>query len=81
MPNAREASAERISGDVPRVAPLFAIATGFRASKMLTSAVELELFTCIARTGVDAGELAHLFALRPRPAEMLLSANQNSTDR
>ena len=53
--------------------PLLQIASGFWASKTLASAVEFDLFTRLSGKSATIEEAAKLFALHPRPAEMLLA--------
>ena len=53
--------------------PLLQILSGIYASKTLGAAVELDLFTKIADSGVTFEEVAGMLDLELRPAEMLVS--------
>jgi len=67
-------SANEQETNVLTTAPLQRLAVGFWASNTLAAAVELELFTKLSGSGVDAHELSRLLEIPARPAEMLLSA-------
>jgi len=53
--------------------PLMQLISGFWASKTLSSAVELEVFTRLSGRAVTIEEFADLLGLHARPAEMLLT--------
>ena len=60
--------------ELPSVAPLMALSTGFWAFKTLAAAHELDLFSRLAGgAGATVAELAERLGLHPRPAEMLLT--------
>jgi 3-hydroxy-5-methyl-1-naphthoate 3-O-methyltransferase len=55
-------------------AALMQLSTGFWAFKTLAAAHELDLFTRLSRTpGITIDEAAAIYAIDPRPAEMLLT--------
>ena len=53
--------------------PLMELSTAFWAFKTLASAVDMDLFTRLAATPMTAAELAQLYRIEERPAEMLLT--------
>jgi 3-hydroxy-5-methyl-1-naphthoate 3-O-methyltransferase len=58
----------------PSPIPLMQLATSFWAFKTLATAVELDLFTRIARSGsITVQQFAEAHGFDPRPAEMLLT--------
>ncbi|MFF7212845.1 methyltransferase dimerization domain-containing protein [Streptomyces sp. NPDC008238] len=54
--------------------PILQLGLGFMASKTLLSAVELEVFTVLARGGRDRASLAAEVGLHPRSSEDFLDA-------
>ncbi|HEY7536124.1 MAG TPA: methyltransferase [Thermodesulfobacteriota bacterium] len=54
--------------------PLMQIISGFWASKTLSAAIDLDLFTKISGKGANHKQVAKSLGLHPRPAEMLISA-------
>jgi len=60
--------------ELPSLAPLMALSTGFWAFKTMAAAHELDLFSLLAGgRSTTATELTQTLGLHPRPAEMLLT--------